>query len=85
MTDQSLCNRDKDPLTSKFKELERKHGWFVYVDDFTKGFMTVIDRGEHLNIYHIGIGLQQEISVKDLAEKVDEVLGLSVNIVPEVI
>ena len=56
---------------------------FAFVDDFTKGFMTVIDRGEHLNIYHIGS--EQEISVKDLAEKVAEALGLSVNIVPGVI
>ena len=36
---------------------------FVFVDDFTKGFMTVIDRGWHLNIYHIG--LDQEIGVND--------------------
>ena len=27
---------------------------FIHVDDFTEGLVTVIDKGEHLDIYHIG-------------------------------
>ena len=82
MTDESL-SKETGPFDFKIQGTGEETRAFVYVDDFTKGLMTVIDRGEHLNIYHIGS--EQEISVKDLAEKVAEALGLSVNIVPGVI
>ena len=28
---------------------------FMYIDDFTEGLVRVIERGEHLNVYHIGM------------------------------
>jgi dTDP-glucose 4,6-dehydratase/UDP-glucose 4-epimerase len=46
---------------------------FVHIDDFTNGLMTVIDRGEHLEIYHIGT--TDELTIRQVAEKVVESLG----------
>jgi nucleoside-diphosphate-sugar epimerase len=38
---------------------------FCYIDDFIDGLMLVLEKGEHLNIYHIGT--QEEISIRDVA------------------
>jgi len=53
---------------------------FVYIDDFTDGAMAVIERGKHLNIYHIGTTL--EISAADLAVRVGRSFGREIEIVP---
>jgi nucleoside-diphosphate-sugar epimerase len=53
---------------------------FVYIDDFTQGVWTAIQRGEHLNIYHIGT--DEEVSVAQVAEKVGRCLGRQVVVVP---
>ena len=39
---------------------------FIYIDDFVRALLSVIEKGEHLNVYHIGTS--QEISMKKLAE-----------------
>lgn len=46
---------------------------FVFIDDFTDGLMRVIEKGGHLEIYHIGT--RSEISMGELAEKVVKSLG----------
>lgn len=53
---------------------------FVYIDDFTQGLERVIERGEHLGIYHIGT--EDECSVKELAELVGKYYERSIQIVP---
>lgn len=52
---------------------------FVYIDDFVEGFMMMLEKGEHLNIYNIGN--QDEIAIKDLAAKVVSCLGKRANII----
>ena len=46
---------------------------FVHIDDFTDGLVTVIDRGQHLQIYNIGT--TEELSILDVARKVVGCLG----------
>ena len=46
---------------------------FVHIDDFTTGLMCLIERGEHLNIYHIGN--PEEITVRQVVEEVFKILG----------
>ena len=52
---------------------------FVHVDDFTSGVMCMLERGEHLNVYHIGNG--EEITVRDVVNNVFRVLGREARII----
>ena len=51
---------------------------FVYIDDFIEGVMTLMDSGEHLNIYNIGT--MDEMSIKDLAILVGKAFGKKINV-----
>ena len=53
---------------------------FVYVDDFVDGVMIVLDRGEHLGVYHIGT--LEEVTIEALARLVAEHYGRPIKIVP---
>lgn len=53
---------------------------FVFIEDFTDGLMTVIERGVHLNIYNIGT--MEELSIAQVAHAVGECFGRDVEIVP---
>lgn len=52
---------------------------FVHIDDFTDGVMTVIEKGEHLNIYHIGN--PEELSIREVAQAVVRYFGKEPDIV----
>jgi nucleoside-diphosphate-sugar epimerase len=53
---------------------------FVFIDDMVQGMLRVIDRGEHLGIYHIGT--MDEVSIRDLAIQVGQALGREIRIQP---
>lgn len=53
---------------------------FVYIDDFTDGLELVIDKGEHLGIYHIGT--DEEVSIIEVAKKIGEIFGKKVKVIP---
>jgi nucleoside-diphosphate-sugar epimerase len=53
---------------------------FVYITDLVDGVMRVIDRGEHLGIYHIGTDV--ETTVADLAHAVAQCFGREIRVVP---
>ena len=53
---------------------------FVFVDDFIDGVMVVLERGEHLGIYHIGT--LEEVSIEVLARLVADHFGRPIKIVP---
>ena len=53
---------------------------FVYIDDFMDGLSVMLEKGEHLGIYHIGT--TEEISIADLAKLVGEFFGRTVTIIP---
>jgi nucleoside-diphosphate-sugar epimerase len=54
---------------------------FVFIDDFIDGLMLVLEKGEHMNIYHIGT--MDEISIKDVASEVGKYFGKDIDIVNE--
>lgn len=56
---------------------------FIYIDDFSEAVLNVIEKGEHLGIYHIGT--EHEISMRHLAELVAEVCQREIEIVPGVL
>lgn len=53
---------------------------FVHIDDFTDGLAIVIEKGEHLGLYHIGT--QDEVTVAELARRVVACFGREADLVP---
>lgn len=53
---------------------------FVHIDDFTDGLATVVAKGEHLNIYHIGH--PEEVTIARAAELVVNCFGREARVRP---
>ena len=53
---------------------------FCYVDDLVAGVMVMRDKGEHLNIYHVGT--TEELSIADVARRIAAQAGRTIEIVP---
>ena len=53
---------------------------FVHIDDMVDGLMVVIDKGRHLNIYHVGN--PEEVKIGDVARMVMGALGREAELVP---
>ncbi len=53
---------------------------FIFIDDFAEGFMRLVEKGSHLEIYNIGT--MEEITIGQLAVKMGAFWGKSVSIVP---
>jgi nucleoside-diphosphate-sugar epimerase len=53
---------------------------FVYISDLIEGVVRVLEKGEHLGIYHIGTDV--ETSVADLAVSVAHCFGRKIRVVP---
>jgi nucleoside-diphosphate-sugar epimerase len=75
-----LCSLNKDekikfPIQGDGKETRA----FCFIDDFIEGLMLVLDKGEHMNIYHIGT--MEEISIEKVAQEVGKFFGKEVEIV----
>lgn len=51
---------------------------FVYVDDLVDGVLLLLERGEHMNIYHVGTDL--EISVRELVAALGRAIGRDVTV-----
>ena len=53
---------------------------FTHIDDMIDGLMLVVERGEHLNIYHVGN--PEELTIGDVARQVVACFGREARIVP---
>lgn len=53
---------------------------FCYIDDLVAGVMTMRDKGEHLNIYHVGT--TEEVSIAEVARRVAAAAGREIELVP---
>lgn len=53
---------------------------FIFIDDFIRGLLLVIDGGDHLGIYHIGT--KEEVRIADVANMVAAELGRQIEIRP---
>jgi len=53
---------------------------FIFIDDFTEGLIKVINKGEHLNVYHIGTS--DEIKLSELAKTVARIFDAKINLIP---
>ena len=53
---------------------------FVFIDDFIDGLMLLLEKGEHMQIYHIGT--RHEVTIRELAEIAGQCFGRRVTVVP---
>jgi len=53
---------------------------FIYVDDFIDGLNSVIEKGEHLGIYHIGT--DEEITIAEAAREVARYFDREIEVQP---
>jgi nucleoside-diphosphate-sugar epimerase len=53
---------------------------FVYIDDFSRAMEIVLDRGEHLQIYHLGT--DEECAISDVARLVARSMGATIEVQP---
>src|SRR3989338_4172058 len=53
---------------------------FIYIDDFIEGTMHAMEKGEHLEIYHIGT--MEEVSIFRIAQEVGKYFKKDVKIIP---
>lgn len=75
-----MAKNDADPLPFPIQGTGEETRAFIYVDDFTDGLMRVVEDGEHLNVYHIGV--MDEVTIAELAQEVGRALGRTIKIVP---
>lgn len=73
-----LLPQRHDPLLFTVQGDGSEQRAFVYIDDFIDGTMAVLDRGEHLGIYHVGT--MEEIAMRDLAHLVAAQFGRTIRI-----
>ena len=76
----ALQSHPSNPIPFTIQGTGRQTRSFVHVEDFVDGMMIVLDRGEHLGIYHIGT--LEEVSIELLAQLVAEHYKRPITIVP---
>jgi nucleoside-diphosphate-sugar epimerase len=69
-----------DPVRFPIQGSGKQTRAFVYIDDFIDGLMLVLEKGEHLGIYHIGN--TEEVTVETLARLVAEYFGRRIAVMP---
>jgi nucleoside-diphosphate-sugar epimerase len=74
------CREAQGPFRFPIQGSGRETRAFVYIDDLVDGVLRVIERGEHLGIYHIGT--DREVTIEELAREVGRCFGREVEIVP---
>jgi nucleoside-diphosphate-sugar epimerase len=75
-----LCQETKGKIMFPIQGAGNETRSFVFIDDMIAGLMTLIEKGEHLGIYHIGT--EDEITIEGLAKQVAHCFGREIQILP---
>ncbi|HSX13428.1 MAG TPA: SDR family NAD(P)-dependent oxidoreductase [Chlamydiales bacterium] len=75
-----LCKISNDVIDFPIEGSGQETRAFVYIDDFIDGLMILREKGEHLNIYHIGTA--EEISIREVAQTVATCFGKKIRLIP---
>jgi nucleoside-diphosphate-sugar epimerase len=76
--ERALATPGAGPVTLPIQGTGEETRAFVYVDDLVDGVLRLLERGEHMNIYHIGT--DQEIAIRDLVVALGRVIGRDVTV-----
>jgi len=75
-----LCEQAQGPVKFPIQGTGTETRSFIFIDDMIAGLLKVIEKGEHLGIYHIGT--EDEITIKELAREVARNFDREIEIVP---
>lgn len=75
-----LCGETTGPIRFPIQGTGQETRAFIYIDDLVDGVVQVIDRGEHLGIYHIGT--DSEVTIEQLARQVAHYFKRNLEIEP---
>jgi nucleoside-diphosphate-sugar epimerase len=53
---------------------------FCHIEDLVQGVMVMLDKGEHLGIYHIGT--PEEVAIGELARRMAAIAGCEITLLP---
>ncbi len=74
-----LPKKKKTAIPFKIQGTGEETRAFIYVDDAVEGALRVMEKGEHLGIYHIGTS--EEITIRKLAREIASCLGHNIKVV----
>lgn len=77
---QELCRQTQGPITFPIQGSGMETRSFVFIDDMIAGLLQVMEKGEHLGIYHIGT--DDEVTIKQLAQEVANYFDREIQIAP---
>ena len=77
---QSLATTNKETVDFPIQGSGSETRAFIFIDDFVDGLMRVIEKGEHLGVYHIGTS--HEIKLSQLADEIAKLFNISINLMP---
>lgn len=75
-----VCKNPIDPVRFPIQGSGKQTRAFTFIEDFIDGLMLVIEKGEHLGIYHIGT--MEEVTIESLAHMIGEYFGRRVAVMP---
>lgn len=75
-----ICRQTQGMITFPIQGSGTETRSFVFIDDMIAGLLKVIEKGEHLGIYHIGT--DAEVTIKELAQEVATYFGREIQIAP---
>jgi nucleoside-diphosphate-sugar epimerase len=74
------CRNPADPVRFPIQGTGKQTRAFVYIEDFIDGLMLILEKGEHLGIYHVGT--MEEVTIEALARMVGEYFGRPIAVMP---
>lgn len=75
-----LSQGKDNPIKFPIQGSGRETRSFVFIDDFVQGFLILLKRGKHLEVYNIGTN--EEVTIRKVAEEVARFFGRKIIIVP---
>lgn len=74
-----LCRQGGGPIRFPIQGTGRETRAFAYIDDAIDGIVRILERGEHLAIYHVGS--EDEVTIEHLAKEIGRYFGREVEVV----
>jgi nucleoside-diphosphate-sugar epimerase len=75
-----LCEAASGPIRLPIQGTGKETRAFIFIDDFVEGIRLLLEKGEHLQIYHVGS--MNEVTIAQVAGLLGEYFRREVQIVP---